>query len=144
MDEYCELLYIAELVKFGKRCPRQMSKDVWLQFLKDEQLLIEGDVQHSIAEVERGQVDFNKLKALKGEPRKPKDLLFLRIGKYDKDDEHNNNNNNNNFLIYHTINYFKTMGCARHWEYTNGLLDCHSFHKQQGRPRRQWGALQPL
>jgi hypothetical protein len=86
MDEYCELLYVAELVNFGKRGP-QMSKDVWLQFLKDEQLLIEGDVQHSITEVEEGQVDFNKLKALKGEPKKPKDLLFLRIGKYNKDGE---------------------------------------------------------
>jgi hypothetical protein len=32
-------------------------------------------------------VDFNKLKALKGDPKKPKDLLFLRIGKYDKDGE---------------------------------------------------------
>ena len=32
-------------------------------------------------------MDFNKLKALKGEPKKPKDLLFLRIGKYDKDGE---------------------------------------------------------
>jgi hypothetical protein len=69
MDEYCELLYVAELVNFGKHGP-QMSKDVWLQFLKDEQLLIEGDVQHSIAEVEGGQVDFNKLKALKGESRR--------------------------------------------------------------------------
>jgi hypothetical protein len=47
MDKYCELLYVAELVNFGKRGP-QMSKDVWLQLLKDEQLLIEGDVQHSI------------------------------------------------------------------------------------------------
>ena len=77
MDEFCRLLYIADLVQIGKR-GAQLSRNIWAQFLRDEQLLIDGDVEGSEAEVEKGQVELNNLKTIKQPCRTRRmDLLFL-------------------------------------------------------------------
>jgi hypothetical protein len=83
MDEYCDLLCTAELVQIGKRGP-ELSREKWREYLRQEELCPMDDIEHSVAEIEMGQVDLNKLKVLQQQQTKRKDLLFLRIGGYEE------------------------------------------------------------
>eukprot|EP00956_Cyclotella_meneghiniana_P029433 scaffold71214_cov37-Cyclotella_meneghiniana.AAC.1 len=84
LEEYAELLYHAELLTLGKR-GYEYSEETWRSFLREEGLF--DNVSLGIAEVTKNKVFVHKLMTPGSTTDEitRRDLLFLRIGRYEED-----------------------------------------------------------